>query len=94
MFKYVFAGKDVSVEFKRRKYEKDRYGSFLKLVTFLVLVLPGTGVPFAAMYLVRVPLTHLPISLREPSSSHTRHQFSPPIIHLSLARSSLHYTIL
>jgi hypothetical protein len=55
----VFPEKDVSAGFRKSKFETARYGPLLKLVTFLVIILPATGIPIASMYLKLDPTYHI-----------------------------------
>jgi hypothetical protein len=55
----LFAEKHVPAEFKKAKYVIARYGSFLKLVTYIVVILPCSGIPFASMYLNADPTYHI-----------------------------------
>jgi hypothetical protein len=49
----------LSPAYKREKYYKARYGSFLKLTVYFLILLPGSGIPVSAIYLKADPALHI-----------------------------------
>jgi hypothetical protein len=55
----VFPEENVTAGFRKSKFERARYGPLVKLVTYLVIILPATGIPIASMYLKIDPTYHI-----------------------------------